>query len=57
MVYIIKKLPDVAFQNPAGFGVVLAYFLKKLSKSVYRSMCAFFKIIINISPCLNQLMK
>ena len=34
MVNVLKELSDVAFQNPADFGVVSTYFLPKRFKPV-----------------------
>ena len=34
MVNVLKKLSDVAFQNPAGFGVILADFTGEGAKTI-----------------------
>lgn len=41
MVYVIKKLSDVAFEYPAGFGVVLADFVGEWAKSIQSIMGSF----------------
>ncbi len=41
MVNVREKLPDVALQNPAGFGVVLAHFTTKRTESVYGFVRSF----------------
>ena len=43
MINIRKEFPDVAFQNPASSGVILADFPSERAKSINRSVRAFFK--------------
>ena len=44
MVNIGKEFPDVAFQNPARFGVILADLVSKLPKSIKRPMRPFLNL-------------
>lgn len=41
MVYGSEKLPDVAFKHPNISGVVVAFDISKLAKSIYGPMSAF----------------
>lgn len=41
MIYIREKLFDVAFQNPASLGIVLANFIRERAKPIDRPVRAF----------------
>ena len=43
MIDIGEKFPDVAFENPAIFGVIFTHFIGKIAKSVNRFMRSFIQ--------------
>ena len=44
MIYAGKKLPDVAFENPARFGVVFAGLIRKSSEAIQCPMGTFAEL-------------